>query len=288
MKWHCASEMRVEHTIHIITVLQNGKRLETVSMQKKKKLAIAGIVLLGASMLSGCGIVDMTEAESRLIAGYAADVLIRYDKSYVERFAEDDDSMKVEPDSIQAEATPTPAPTEQPTEVPTVAPTEIVADDNMMAPEHDKAQVVVQEMSPAKVGEIFGLNGIEITYAGCQNLQSYPVTEADQLAFQVEATNGNKLLVYSFDLTNVLSNPQNCNLIGQNLKFRIRINGTDMLNAQKTLLLDDLSQLNLVLNPREAKRGVIVCQVAGDYNPEITSVELIVRTGGQDYTIPLQ
>lgn len=269
-------------------------------MKKKKILGFAAFSFGSLFLMSGCGMKELTDAESRVIASYAADVLLSYDASYEKQFvmeASDVTDPPEEVDDSKQQKTEKPAnkkndnataqssqePTQQlSTQIPAQA---NISEQPSVAKQPDNA---TQEaaMTPEKVAEVFGLKNIEITYKGYEVVQKYPDVDDAQLTFQMQASENHKLVIYSFDLTNVGSESANCNLLGQNLKFRMSVNDK-YINAQKTLLQDDLSQLNIVLQPQETRRGVIVCQVPSDYEPQTENLSLLVRTGGEDISIPL-
>lgn len=265
---------------------------------RAKNRKIAGLFGMGALLVfsvSGCQIKEMTDSEVKVIANYAADVLISYDASYYDRFAEEEYIKKDDTkEENVAESTTQPAvQTEQVQE--NVAENTVVPEVTQEAAESIEA-VVPQEanvadnaVSPREVGELFGLKDVEIAYIGYEVLQEYPVaTQDQQLAFQMKATENHKLMVFSFNILNVAGEARNCNILGQNVKFRMRINDTENLTVQKTLLLDDLAQMNVVLQPMETKKGVVICQVPTEYNPEISTISMVIRTGGEDHVIKLQ
>lgn len=271
------------------------KILKWVSMMKKKKiLGFAAFSFGSLFLLSGCGMKELTDAESRVIASYAADVLLSYDASYEKQFvieASDVTDPPAEAEDLEQKKTEKPAKknNENTATQPSQEPTQQLSTQIPQQPDvADQPDNTPQEaaMTPAKVAEVFGLKNIEITYKGYEVMQKYPAADDAQLTFQMQASEDHKLVIFSFDLTNVGSESANCNLIGQNLKFRMSVNDV-YINAQKTLLQDDLSQLNIVLQPQETRRGVIVCQVPSDFEPQTENLSLLVRTGGEDISIPL-
>lgn len=260
----------------------------------KKKILCTALGMMSIFSLTGCGIKEMSDSETKVIAQYAADVLMHYDASYYDMFAEE---PKIKDETVSAEQSAEPKETKAPVEqTQTPAPVEQTQQPSTM----DAAQVeatgeqataqVAQNlgMTPIEVGNIFGLDKVEISYKSVNIVDKYPEAADNQLAFQMEATQGQKLLVVSFNLYNTANVTSNCNILGQNVKFRVCINDTDNLSVQKTLLLDDLSQMNITLQPNESKNAVAVCQVPADYNPEISSLSLIVRTGGEDKVVKLK
>ncbi len=271
-------------------------------MKKKNRnfVKLTAVGFASVFMLSGCGITNMTDEQVKVIADYAADVLVRYDASYYDRFAEEkirseeEDSTIVASNETQSPATNQPATEVPKTEDPKKSTESTTQPDaasqipvETAAPE-DPANVADSDVTPMDVGKIFGLEDVEISYRGYDVVDKYPDVGEDQLAFQMKATENHKLFVFKFEILNTSSEARNCNILGQNIKFRVRVNDTENLSVQKTLLADDLSQVNTVLQSMENKTGVVVCQVPSDYNPEISTLSLVVRTGGEDKVIKLQ
>lgn len=265
-----------------------------MSRKSRSLVKVSGISIALMFMMSGCGIKDMSDSQMKVIANYAADVLIRYDASYYEKFAgENKKNQSQEEDNIVADnETVVPEITTEPavvTETPQAE--ETVQADAQATPDNTVVQqgnVADNDVSPMDIGELFGLKDVEISYTGCEMVQQYPDASDGELAFQVSASDNHKLLVFSFELVNTSSESRNCNILGQNVKFRMTVNDTDNISVMKTLLLDDLSQMNVVLQPMESKKGVVICQVPADYNADVNSLSMVIRTGGEDHTIKLK
>lgn len=262
-----------------------------MKLKRNNFIKISALGLLSLLTISGCGITDMSEAQTKVIAEYAADVLIHYDASYYDMFAEEpkikdktetaDNTSDVE--SSQPTVMPKIEPTAEPEpvnleNVPSEPTGEAIEDEKTNTQDEQQQKVV-----PLEVGKIFGLENVEISYKSSSIVDKYP--ESDQPVFQMDASEGHKLLVITLNLLNLSDQTSNCNILGQNIKFRVCINDSDYLSVQKTLLTDDLSQLNITLQPEESRDAVVVCQVPNDYNPEISSLSLIVRTGGEDKVV---
>jgi len=268
-----------------------GEWVDEMKLNMKKLLPIVAFGLVSAFTLTGCGITEMTDSQERIIAEYAADVLIHYDASYYDMFAEEpkikDETQNVaEADEKEEEKTAAPKP-QAPTSEPTSTP-EPTASPEELTGEAVTGNVVQQDVTPLDVGNIFGLDKMEISFKDLKIVDKYPDVADNQLAFQVTATSGHRLMVLTFDILNVADVASNCNIIGQNIKFRVCVNDTDYLSVQKTLLADDFAQMNVTLQPHENKTGVVVCQVPSDYNTDVTSLSLVVRTGGEDKIVKLK
>lgn len=267
-----------------------------MNLNKKKVLTVAAFGVTCAFALSGCEVVDMTDSQEKIIAEYAADVLIHYDASYYDMFAEEPrivDNMQESSESDDESAI-SETQTPQSSAVASVQTPEVTA-----SPEPDNTQeevtgepvtanVAQQSISPLDVGKMFGLDKVEISYKDLKIVDKYPDVSENEMAFQMSASENHKLMVLTFDVLNTADLAVNCNILGQNVKFRVCVNDKDYLSVQKTLLSDDLSQMNVTIQPHENKTAVVVCQVPSDYNPEISSLSLVVRIGGEDKTVKLK
>ena len=162
-------------------------------MNKKNRnfVRLTAIGVASVIMLSGCGITEMSDAQMKLISDYAADVLIRYDASYYDRFAKEKDSEKVEDNTVTAsnetEPPKTKVPdqenavtenpvTEQPaaTEEPVNNTTPAHENSPESAPSNQEPVPAVPVMAPGDIGKLFGFKDVEVSYKGYEILDKYP------------------------------------------------------------------------------------------------------------------
>lgn len=276
----------------------------------KKKTWTVICLCTAAMMCSGCGqVTELTQKEQETIAEYAAKTLLRYDKGYNEKYKTDVMlEAKADAKEMAANATPVPEPVRSPESENTPAPVaslepEITAESEVTAepevtptpiPEAEITQIPLQDVptenkfTPQEVGTLFGMDGVEVNYAGYEATDKYPVVPDEELAFVMNATQGAKLIVVKFELVNRTDSDKTCNIVGQNIKFQMRFNQNDYVGVQKTLLTDDFALANCVLQPGETKKVVVISQVAAGYENTINSVDLIARVGGENTIINLQ
>ena len=279
----------------------------------RKKTWMAACLCLIVLSAAGCTKAqDLTEEEQDVIAEYAADTLLKYDKGYNSKYQEDallqakNDAKAAmesgkkqtkEPENKKTQPpkkTEAPKKTESPTPTPEPIPTPEQPAETIPAPQVTTApQIQVpnqneNRMSPYDMGKLFGIEGVEVNYVGFEALDEYPALPDDQLAFTMKASQGSKLLVIKFDLINHSSSTKACNIVGQNMKFQMRFNNKDFVGVQKTLLADDFAAMNCILQAEEVKRAVVICQVAAGYEKTISSVDLIARIGGENTMLNLQ
>lgn len=83
---------------------QTKKKKNRAGCRNSAWIALVVAVMLG---LSGCGqVIDLTDEENHLIAEYAAELLLKYDRNY---------DTKYDPEEATTEATPTEATTQETT-----------------------------------------------------------------------------------------------------------------------------------------------------------------------------
>lgn len=264
-------------------------------------------ICVSALFLTGCAnVTKLTEQEQEIIAEYAAGVLLRYDEGYNAQYEKDvmleakaqaQENMEKNKNKKSAE----PAATKKEKEKPSKEPKESAALQETATPEPAQPSVEAEvptpvpeatdnenRMTPYDMGKLFGIEGVEVNYAGFEALDRYPAVSDEQLAFTMDAAQGTKLVVLKFELVNRAETAKTCNIVGQNIKFQLRFNNADFVGVQKTLLTDDFSSLNCILQPEEARQVVIISQVAAGYETTINSVDLIARIGGENTLIKLK
>lgn len=284
----------------------------------KKKIWAVCCACLVAFSATGCTkVLEMTEEEQEIIAEYAASSLLNYDRGYNSKYQKDAieqakaDARKIieegglkteEPDvkespaaTTKATSKPTATPTVEPTVQPTVMPTDTPVPTPTPVPAESQGEATPtptpkpnNKKSPYELGKLLGMEGIEVHYSGFEALDAYPVIPEDSLGFTMKASQGTKLIVTKFELSNRTGNARSCNIVGQNIKFQMRFNETDFVGVQKTMLKDDFAALNCTLQPDETKQVVIISQVTAGYETTISSVDLITRVGGENSLIKLQ
>ena len=225
----------------------------------KRKWVICLLAAAVTSALSGCG-TELTEEESKIIADYAATTLLKYDMNYNARY--DSDSLipmeskqtgDTEPDS-------------------TITKPVRTADPKTIADAATQTEPAVLEYSALETGKLLGLDGIELSYIGMDTDYAY---SKDNLILNAEK--GYKLAILRFELSNVSGEAKVCNIIDQNIGFRLCFNKTDTIAAQTTILPEDLSAMDISLEPGEKKQAVLTCQIRDGYDESITSVDLLIH-----------
>lgn len=242
-------------------------------MKNAKKLLIC---FVGCLMLSGCGaqFPELSAEQEEVITQYAATTLLKYDANYDSGLMSEEEMAEMMREMI----TPTPTPTPIPTQVPEM---EMVEDDSEDEISEELIGDVEEPVDNRTIAEVFGLEGIDISYTGFDIVDSYPENETDEWYFAMDAVEGNHLLVLKFDVTNQSATEVEVDILNIAPRFRVFINDGEQINASTTLLTDDLKTMKMVLQPGETVQEVIVVEIteseAQELNADDATLELMIR-----------
>lgn len=242
-------------------------------MKNAKKIIVC---LVGCLMLSGCGaqIPEMSAEQEEIITQYAATTLLKYDANYESGLMSEEEMAELMLEMI----TPTPTPTPIPTQVPEA---EVVEDGSTDEIPEELIGEGEEPVDNRTIAEVFGLEGIDISYTGFDIVDSYPENETDDWYFAMDAVEGNHLLVLKFDVTNQSATEAEVDILNIAPRFRIFINGGGQINASTTLLTDDLKTMKMILQPGETVQEVIVIEItegeAQEFGTADATLELMIR-----------
>ena len=91
---------------------------------------------------------------------------------------------------------------------------------------------------------------LTITYTGYEICDSYPEQGEEDLYFSVEAGTGKKLLVLQVAVTNPGQEQVEFDTLHkQNIKYRVMLNGADRHQVMLTMLDNDFSAMDIMINP---------------------------------------
>lgn len=230
-------------------------------------------VLLCGLLMTGCGaqFPVLTAEQEAMIAGYAATVVLKHNRNYDNRLVDLADLPKVEPDETVA----APPEEEVPEGMDPVADTEVV----------DKSE---EESLYSSIQDFYGLSGLNITYLNYTVTDSYPEAQEGDIAFALDATSGNKLLVLSFELLNTSGEAMEVDLFSPSTKYRVSVNGEPSISFLHTMLSDELSSYIGSLAPDEAVNTVLVAMIPEASTGGIESIKLIMKNESESASFVLQ
>lgn len=237
-----------------------------------KKVLVACSIMILSFFAVGCDkVIELTEDESRMVAEYAAELLLKYDRNidlkyyddgvtFTEEITEDVDVTTEDTTEISTEST----------EDVTVDTTEDISDGYI-----DETGAAISS-SEFDLAEFAGISNLYINYSHYMLLDSYPSYDRDGVYIEIEAPDGYKLLVLKFDIENALDESQYIDLYGMDIAYNIIINDKRSAKQMLTILLDDLYtyQKNIEASMRE--EAVIIFQVSDSVAESIENLKLKV------------
>ena len=162
------------------------KKQEAKHANKKiwKRRLLAGLIACGIFVTTGCGeVIDLTDEENHLIAEYAAELLLKYDRNYDTRYNPD------ELEDTTETMTDTDATTEATTEMVTTTEAATTEQDVPADGQTTQAQPVTDEAVKEDIGAtvdsdfdiaaFVGESRISVRYAYYMVVDSYPSYDQD-------------------------------------------------------------------------------------------------------------
>lgn len=267
---------------------------DIISVMKKNylsKISYMIIAMMTCVLLAGCSLVpslNLTQEQEDLIAEYAAGQLVKYEKGHamgmVPVTAEElTEEPEVSSNDMNA-GTEIPVQTEDSEDHTQVEEpgTPVVDDFNYTS---ESLGGVVPSNVP--IGQVFGVEGFDITYSNFELQKIYPPQEDDNLIFSMQASNGKLLLVVHFNLTNGNDSACGFDAASSDIKARISVNGGERIPAQTTILLNDLLTYRDEIAPFAMVDSVMVFEVPESYESGINSLNLILvgPSGENEYIL---
>lgn len=244
-----------------------------------KRIGCLLVIVMMMAGLAGCGR-ELSTEENRVIAEYAADLLLKYDKDYQSKYM----NTENEPDTT--------ATTESQTgEVSTEATTEVTteaASDTTEAGSEEPTLPPSDDGSVQDIAEIAGLDGISIQYNRCMFLDRYPSIDQDGAFIYLEADKGYKLVVVKFDITNKTSEDKMVDLLNTDLSYRLVMNQSKAAKPMLTILMDDLGTFSATVPADSEQSAVLVFQMAEGLVDKIERLDIRVTYQNEEHTIPIQ
>lgn len=248
---------------------------------KKYKMSL---IMLCVLLLTGCGDVEMvqlTQEQEMQVAEYAAGLLLQ-------------DALNYETRLVDTEALLEQLAAEQ--EYQRQLDAKVEAMKNAQKNEKDEKEQMETETTQvvdastgqtvvASLEEILDLEQVSIDYQGYEIVDSYPEDQGS-LVFAMDATDGQRLFVLHFVLSNLSDTEQSINLAQSGCRYRCSINGESYQSALSTLLLNDMSLYKEVLEAGQTEDVVLVWEVPGDQ--EVYQLNLMVKKDKEQIQLKLE
>lgn len=280
-----------------------------------KRIGIWVVATSVGLMLTGCGtpFPKMSDEEYQKVVTYAAGILMKYqvgssdkltyvDPTYTPPGMEDirglpdedtnagslspiagssgADSLSSTAGSSNADTVSTTAGGANSGDTPLQSGTEVSPGGNGQQKDTGKTDQV--ELSRSYLQKI--ADGIEIKYDGYSIKDSYP-DSGEQGA--MVATEGKKLLVLNFKLTNPTSSELAVNAVSANLRYKLTVDGEDIGFTNVTMIQNDLSSLVVKIPAVDKMEAVLLHEVDAARAKKIGSISLqiIAKDGTQNISL---
>ena len=255
-----------------------------------KKIFPILLVLILSFSVCGCSLVpsvELTKREQKVIAEYAAGLLLKYDRNYGGALLDLEEESGTDIGVVVNEEA----------KIPTADETDDNEDTNAVDPEFSEdltadgsqsADASDIQYSDMTIAESLGLDGFDVIYKSNEVHNIYPEEESDELVFSLQAQNGMELLVLNFTITNNSADRRMCDILDSDASFRLLINGSERVNANKTILLNDLSSYSDEIEGYGMVDACLVFEVSEGTSSTINSMDLIIKKDDSSTTHSLK
>lgn len=271
------------------------KKQEAKHANKKiwKRRLLAGLIACGIFVTTGCGqVIDLTDEENHLIAEYAAELLLKYDRNYDTRYNPD------ELEDTTETMTETDATTEATTEVVSTTEAATTEQDAPADGQTTQAQPVTDEVVKEDIGAtvdsdfdiaaFVGESRISVRYAYYMVVDSYPSYDQDGMYIEVQAPEGYKLLVLKFEVENKTNEEQAVDLYNKDVNYNIVVDNSRTTKQMLTILADDLYTYDKTIQASSREEAVLLYTVSDSVANKWTDLKLQVKYGGTSAVLQLE
>ena len=241
-----------------------------------KKMFCFALVTM-ACFMTACSTVtsDLTEEQGDIIAEYAADILLKYDKNYSDKYVESEPTTDEATFGEEIEFTTH--------EASTSGKKDETGDKETTKPVEETTTKPVL----SSIEQILGIDGIKVTCKDFILTDTYPNDSKDNF-FVMKAVKDTKLLILKLDVKNVSGKDINLNVMKTNAKYRMTVNDNNKLVAQITLLLNAFNTYEGTIKANKSEEMVLVFQTNEKSKADIKNMTLDIYCGDKQGTITLK
>lgn len=235
-----------------------------------RKIVYCIMLILCSSVLLGCNqVIDLTEEETRLIAEYTAEMLLKYDTNYTDRIDDGENALLEVQEASSEEIL-----QEDTQETTEEEKTESSSKDDSASEDVSGEETEVLVSSEENLAKVAGIDGITITCKDYLLTEKYPATDEQGEFIYLDAAEGYQLLVLQFGVANATEEPITISLLDKEIDYRLVCNDNLAAKPMLTILLNDLGTLETTVNPDKEQEAVLVFQIADDIGNNLDTIEL--------------
>jgi len=251
----------------------------------KKKIYVS-VCLVICVLLSGCGneIPQMTDEQQNMIAEYATGTLLKYSGNYHDKMIRRENPDEAEPadsetDLIDEEESEKDLSDEHLTENAEIESKDSSGENEADIPD-DVPAISANDVAAQpsfSLPELLQTPGFSVEYDGYEICDAYSGADEGELAFEMTASAGRKLLVLKFLVTNVSGQDQFFDVFSQSAKVKVTAAG-ETQGALLTMLDNDLLTASANMGAGETATYVVVVQVKEEST--VDSIQMSVNCQG--------
>ncbi|MDO5126509.1 MAG: hypothetical protein Q4D54_02025 [Eubacteriales bacterium] len=251
-----------------------------------KKSIFLGCILTILFALSGCAkVIELTDEENYLIAEYAAELLLKYDRNT---------DLKYNTSAVQETSTEESVTEASTTEVPTTE--ENLTEEQSSDSQGNEGYIGVTDVNPVAadmdasdfdLAKYADVPNVSIQYAYYMISESYPSHDKDGVFVEIQAPSGYKLLVVKFDIENQTNEPQDVDLFSKDIEYHIIINDSKSAKPMLTILIDDLYTYQYKIDSSMREEAVLLFQISDTMASRIQDAKLKVTYENESMVIQL-
>ena len=229
----------------------------------RRLVKIAAVALL-CTMMCGClEATPLTDAEMDIVAEYAAELLLKYDKNYRSPLLPEDELTGVEPEES---VTPAPEPTLTP------EPTKS-AEEPGVTPLPGNA-----EETTTRLTDVASVEGIEVS---CNSYEIRREVVRNEYFF-LESKEGKEYLILNFKLENTTDKPIVFDASEQKLECSLDINSGTMYKLSVSMLENDLQYMPIEVPAQKSVDAVLVFEITSTLKEPIETAQFVIKNKAND------
>ncbi|MDD6202551.1 MAG: hypothetical protein PUB13_06375 [Lachnospiraceae bacterium] len=245
-----------------------------------KKITVIGSFLI-LVMLTGCTgeLPDMTDEQTAMVTEYASNLLIKYN-NLSSRTLLNDSQLEIA-EAKEAEEKEKQRKKEEAAQAYLQQQEEEQSEEEESNVKDEKQEYIMD------VASFLDMEGVSVEYAGCSLCDSYPDETSEDAFFAIEATEGKKLCILNFTVTNQSSEDKELDMFSKQARFYLQIEDEKMIPVQTTLLFDDFSSYKNTMAAGASENMVLLFEVS-DTVTQASRISMTVQYGEDKGVISLQ
>lgn len=264
----------------------------------KKLLGLLSALLISSLLLCACGteVPELSEEENTLVAEYAASLLLKYDANYNGLYASEEEIAAAD-ELAQKEAERKRATEEKKAILEGYKNqngTQTSGEDENTDVSGNAAGTDQTEIPAIELAEnvdfvsFLGMDGFTVSYEGYVISDTYPISPDENTFLTTQTTDGNKLVIVNFNVSNTLDQTVELDLLTKKAIFTMIINQSIEEPSLVTMQLDDLTTYSGKFKSLESKQLMIMIEVDQATADQIQKLDLQLEYNDAVGNVPLE